>query len=320
MSERGGEGGWDPAREYEQRRMNRPQGGEDRSENDELMMNVDRREEESRSEQTDSERTRSVRASAGRGTRGRSRSSSGSSSGLYGSSIGTNMTQASVAEVIGTFILVYAGTAVAVAASLERPIVGPSYDSLSVALAFGLALVALVAALGHVSGAHFNPAVTLSLAVTKKFPWNYVPAYLIAQLAGAILGAIATWITLGGPARSDAFLAAPTLGDGVGALQGFLVEALITFILVFVVISVATDERVSGAVAPIAVGFALAVAVFIGGPVTGGSANPARALGPIIVAATRFDTAIIYILAPIAGGILAAVLYDHFLSEADAPE
>lgn len=315
MSERGGEGGWDPAREYDRRRTNLPQDDEEHSGSSEFVMNADRRDEEDRSKQP-----RSARTSAGRSAQGSRRNRSTSYTGLYGSQIGSNMTRSAVAEAVGTFILVYAGTAVAVAASLERPIVGPSYDSLSVALAFGLALTALVAALGHVSGAHFNPAVTLGLATTRKFPWDYVPAYLIAQLAGSILGAIATWITLGGSARSDAFLAAPTLGDGVGALQGFLVEAMITFILVFVVISVATDERVPAAVAPIAVGFALAVAIFIGGPVTGGSVNPVRALGPIIVAATRFDTAIIYILAPIAGGILAAMLYDRFLSDADTPE
>jgi len=230
------------------------------------------------------------------------------------------MARAAVAEIVGTFILIYTGTAVAVAAILARPAVGPPFDSLAVPLAFGLVLVALVAAVGHVSGAHLNPAVTLSLAATGKFPWNHVPAYLVAQLAGAVLAAFATWITLGGTARSDASLAAPTLAAGVGVFQGFVVEALITFILVFVVISVATDERAPGPVAPVAVGFALAAGVFIGGPVTGGSVNPARALGPIIVAWENWGTALIYILAPIVGGVLAALLYDRFISEAKAPD
>ena len=106
----------------------------------------------------------------------------------------------------------------------------------------------------------------------------------------------------------------------MGILQGFIVEALITFILVFVVISVATDERVANTVAPLAVGFALAAAVFIGGVATGGSANPARALGPIIVAWNNWDSALLYIIAPIVGGVLSAFLYEGFISDADAPQ
>ncbi len=249
----------------------------------------------------------------------RERSGSGSGTGLYGSDVGSNMSRAAVAEVVGTAILVYAGTTVAVLATLGDPVIGTAFDSLAVPLAFGLALVALVAALGHVSGAHLNPAVTLGLAATKKFPWNHVPVYLGAQLVGAILGSIATWITVGAGARSQAALASPGLAPDVGIFQGFFVEAAITFILVFVVISVATDERVADTVAPIAVGFALAVAVFIGGVATGGSANPARALGPIIVAWNNWDSALLYIIAPIVGGVLAAFLYDAFISKADTP-
>lgn len=258
--------------------------------------------------------------SSGRGVRRRSRDRSRSGTGLYGSEIGSNIARAAVAEIVGTFILVYAGTTVAVLATLGDPVIGTPFDSLAVPLAFGLTLAALVAALGHVSGAHLNPAVTVSLAATNKFPWNYVPTYAIAQLIGAILGSLATWITVGAEARAGASLAAPGLGPDVGVLQGFLVEALITFILVFVVISVATDDRVADTVAPIAVGFALAAAVFIGGVATGGSANPARALGPIIVAWKNWDSALLYILAPLVGGILAALLYDRFISDADAPE
>jgi glycerol uptake facilitator-like aquaporin len=105
---------------------------------------------------------------------------------------------ASIAELVGTFILVFGGTAVAVGAILARPTAGAAYDSLAVALAFGLALAAVVAAIGHVSGAHFNPAVTLGMAATGKFPWQYTPHYIGAQLVGAVLAGLATWVTFGG--------------------------------------------------------------------------------------------------------------------------
>jgi Major intrinsic protein len=142
----------------------------------------------------------------------------GQSGGLYGSQLdSSNLMGSAVAELIGTFILIYTGCAVAVAAILQRPTAGPGiYDSLAVALAFGLALVVIVAAIGHVSGAHVNPAITLALAVTKKFSWQYVPIYLGAQLVGALLGAIAVWITYGGAAREAASLAATFPTDGVG--------------------------------------------------------------------------------------------------------
>jgi hypothetical protein len=104
--------------------------------------------------------------------------------------------------------------------------------------------------------------------------------------------------------------------EGVGDLQAFVAEILITFILVFVVMAVATDDRAPAAIAPIAVGFALAVGVFIAGPVTGGAVNPARALGPMVVAGdlTSFW---LYILGPIIGGVLAALLYDRFMAQTE---
>jgi len=240
--------------------------------------------------------------------------------GLYGSQIdASHIVGAAIAELVGTFILVFGGTAVAVGAILARPTAGPAYDSLAVALAFGLALAIVVAALGHVSGAHVNPAVTLGMAATGKFPWNYTPHYIGAQLLGALLAAVATWITFGGAgARSEAKLAATYPAQGVGDLQAFIVELLITFILVFVVMAVATDERAPAAIAPIAVGFALAVGVFIAGPVTGGSLNPARSLGPMIVAGdlTSFW---LYILGPIIGGVLGALLYDRTMAQTEGP-
>jgi MIP family channel proteins len=234
--------------------------------------------------------------------------------GLYGSSTSDPVLPAALAELVGTFILVFGGTAVAVGAILSRPTAGAAYDSLAVALAFGLALAAVVAAVGHVSGAHVNPAVTLGMAATGKFPWSSVPYYLGAQLVGAIFGAVGTWLAFGGPGRSEAKLAATYPAQGVGDFQAFLLEILITFILVFVVVSVATDGRAPAAIAPIAVGFALAVGVFIAGPVTGGAVNPVRALGPMLVAGD-LTSVWLYILGPIIGGVLAAFLYDRTMAQ-----
>jgi MIP family channel proteins len=234
--------------------------------------------------------------------------------GLYGSSTSDPILPAALAELVGTFILVFGGTAVAVGAILSRPTAGAAYDSLAIALAFGLALAAVVAAIGHVSGAHVNPAVTLGMATIGQFPWKSVPYYLGAQLIGAVLGAVGTWIAFGGPGRNEANLAATYPAPGVGDLQAFLLEILITFILVFVVVSVATDSRAPAAIAPIAVGFALAVGVFIAGPVTGGAVNPVRALGPMLVAGD-LTSVWLYILGPIIGGVLAAFLYERTMAQ-----
>ena len=238
--------------------------------------------------------------------------------GLYGSSTSAPILGSALAELVGTFILVFGGTAVAVGAILSRPTAGAAYDSLAIALAFGLSLAAVVAAVGHVSGAHVNPAVTLGMASVGKFPWKSVPVYLGAQLVGAVLGAVGTWLAFGGPGRVEAKLAATYPAQGVGDLQAFLLEILITFVLVFVVISVATDERAPAPIAPIAVGFALAVGVFIAGPVTGGAVNPVRALGPMLVAGD-LTSVWLYILGPIIGGVLAAFLYDRTMAQAEAP-
>ena len=241
------------------------------------------------------------------------------STGLYGSDTGANMARAGVAELIGTFVLVLAGTAVAVSGSLGRGIAGAPANSLAVGLAFGLVLVALVVALGHVSGAHLNPAVTIALAVTGKFPWRYTPAYVAAQVAGAVLASLAVWGTYGGPARDRASLGATAPAGGTGVGQVLLVEALITFVLMLVIISVATDERVAPAAVGPAVGFALAAAVLVGGPVSGGAVNPARALGPELVSGTFTDWWA-YLLGPVVGAVVAAVVYDRFLAQAATPE
>src|SRR5918998_747317 len=131
------------------------------------------------------------------------------------------------------------------------------------------------------------------------------------------MGAIAVWICYGEAAREAAALAATFPTEGVGDIRALLAEIFVTFILVFVIISVATDERAPAGVAPLAVGFALACGVFIAGPITGGSLNPARTLGPMIVAG-GFSPPFGFIILGLMGAVLAALLYDRFASQSDA--
>jgi MIP family channel proteins len=243
------------------------------------------------------------------------RTANGSSRGLYGSQVGQRVGRAIVAEFVGTALLVFVGTSTAVAGALSD---GKVWDTLAVVLAFGLVLVALAAALGHVSGCHVNPAVTIGLAVTGRFPWRAAGAYVVAQLAGGLVGALATWACYGERGRTTGGLGATVPGSGVSTGRAFFVEVLITFLLVLVVISVATDERAEGAVAPVAVGFALAAGIFVAAPLTGGAVNPARAFGPDLVAG-QVGSLWLYLVAPLVGGVLAAVLYDRVLARAEPP-
>lgn len=224
-----------------------------------------------------------------------------------------NTIRASVAELIGTFILVFAGTAVATGAVLQLPIAGAPLNSLAVGLTFGLTLAAIVAAFGRLSGAHVNPAVTIGLAVAGKFPWKNVPIYIVAQFLGAILAALAVWGTFGDAARGVPALAATFPAAGVTNAQAFLMEALVTFFLVFVVVTMVSDESSNTTLTSLAIGFALGVGVLIAGPVTGGAVNPARALGPMIVAG-KFTSFWVYLLAPVVGGIVAAVIHNWALT------
>lgn len=224
------------------------------------------------------------------------------------SSPADNLVRVMIAEAIGTFLLVLVGTAVAIAATLGKNTAGPAYDSLSVALAFGLILISIVSAIGQVSGAHVNPAVTLGLAVVGKFPWRCVPAYMASQFAGAIIASLVVWAAFGHGAYYDAHLGLPSPVHGADNLQVLLVEALIAFMLVLTVIATVSDPRIPPAAAAVAIGFALAAGVLLGGPVSGGAGNPARALAPMIVT-NLYPVWFFYTVGPLLGGVAAALLY-----------
>jgi MIP family channel proteins len=233
--------------------------------------------------------------------------------GLHGHLLAGSLLRAAGAEALGTFVLVLAITVTAVAAALARPIAGAPYGSLAVPAAGGLALAAMVASLGPVSGAHLNPAVTVALACNRRFPWARVPAYAAAQFAGAVAAAAMTWALYGAAARTRAGLGATYPATGVGVGRVLAAEAIVTFLLILVITAVAVDSRLPAGAAAIAIGSALAAAILISGPVSGAGVNPARAIGPMILAG-RFTDWWAYLIAPLAAGVLAVLLYEQVLA------
>ena len=224
--------------------------------------------------------------------------------GLHGHMMGVESLRSVAVEFLGTFVLVLTIIATAIAAQLAKPVAGVPYGSLAIPLAGGFALVVVVASFGHLSGAHFNPAVTVGLTLNRRFPIRMVLPYALAQLAGAIVAALSAWVLFGDRARSVASLGATAPAPGVGVGRVFAAEGIVTFVLVLVVLSVATEARVPQGLAAIAIGLALAAAIFISGPISGGGVNPARALGPMIVAG-KFTDWWVYVVAPLAGGAVA---------------
>ncbi|HEX4962237.1 MAG TPA: MIP family channel protein [Thermoanaerobaculia bacterium] len=201
------------------------------------------------------------------------------------------------AEAAGTFALVTGGCGAIMVDHATR-----SLGHAGVAACFGLVIMVMIAAEGHLSGAHFNPAVTLAFAVTRHFPWQDVPMYLAGQLLGAVAGAGVLRSLLGQEAGLGA-----TLPSG-SPLQAFGVEILLTAVLMFVITSVATDTRAVGQLAAIAIGGTVALDALWGGPVTGASMNPARSFGPALVSGL-WQAHWVYWLGPILGAVLGAALY-----------
>jgi MIP family channel proteins len=203
------------------------------------------------------------------------------------------------AEGIGVFALVFAGCG-AIVTEAEHP---GSLATVGIALVFGLVIMAMVYATGHLSGAHLNPAVTIAFALTRHFPRREAFAYLLAQIAGALLGA--GLLALAWPSDPAALgTTQPSIGTG-GALA---YEAVLTAFLMFVIMAVATDTRAVGAAAAIAIGGTVGLDALFGGPITGASMNPARSLGPALVSGQLHDLWI-YLVAPPAGALLGALAY-----------
>ena len=204
-----------------------------------------------------------------------------------------------LAELIGTFTLIFIGAgAGALAASSGGGIV-------SVAFAHGIALMVIIYAWGSISGAHVNPAVTFSLALTGKTSWGEAAQYWVAQLIGGALGGFLLRFLLGTTGNLGMTLPAA----GVSALQAVVLEAVLTFFLVTAVYGTAVAGR-NGNAAGLAIGFVLAMDILMGGSLTGASMNPARSFGPAL-AMGDFQSLWVYIVGPLAGGGAAALIYDN---------
>jgi aquaporin NIP len=211
-----------------------------------------------------------------------------------------------VAELVGTYALVTAGCGAIMVNSQTG-----SLGHVGVALTFGLIILAMIAALGHISGAHFNPSVTIAFALTRHFPWRDVVWYISGQMIGAVLGAVTLRLLLGDTAQLGATLPAGSVW------QSFGLEILLTAVLMLVIISVATDTRAVGTPAAIAIGFTVALDALWGGPISGASMNPARSLAPALVAGVWADQWI-YMVAPVIGAGIGAALYQFLRGENEA--
>jgi MIP family channel proteins len=212
-----------------------------------------------------------------------------------------------VAEMIGAFTLTFIGAGAATAA-------GGIHDTalIGVAIANGLAIGVMVCALGHISGGHFNPAITFGFLITGRIKPALAGVYWVAQLGGAALAALLVRDLLPRAATAAVKLGVPAVGHGVDASSGFLLEAILTFFLVLVVFGAAVDQRGPfNAVAGLAIGLTISIDVLFGGPFTGAAMNPSRAFGPQLVG-DHWANGWVWYAGPALGGTVAALLY-HFL-------
>ena len=201
-------------------------------------------------------------------------------------------------EALGTAILVFAGTGAIVIDEIS----GGRVTHLGVGLTFGMTVCAVIYATGHISGAHINPAVTLGFPLAKHFPWRDVPLYWGAQLVGAIVGSAGLLALFGQTGDMGATVPAGS------AMQSLGLEVALTFILMFVIMAVATDQRAVGQGAAIAIGTTVGLEAIFAGPISGASMNPARSLGPALIGEV-WSAHWVYWLGPLAGAAAGALLY-----------
>jgi aquaporin NIP len=219
-----------------------------------------------------------------------------------------DLARRALAEGLAAFALVFAGCG-AIVADAEHGSLG----AVGVAFAFGLVIMVMVYATGHLSGAHINPAVTIAFVLTRHFPARDAIAYVAAQALGATAGALlllAVWPD----APADLGATVPSVGAGSAVLY----ELVMTAILMFVIVAVATDTRAVGSAAALAIGGTIALDALFGGPITGASMNPARSLGPAVASGTWTEFWV-YLVGPVAGAALGGLLYQLVRGEHPRP-
>jgi aquaporin Z len=230
------------------------------------------------------------------------------------------LSKRAVAEFIGTFWLVFGGCGSAVVAA-AFPSLGIGF--LGVALAFGLTLLTMAFAIGHISGCHINPAVSVGLCIGKRFPASDLPAYVVAQVAGAIAASSVLYVIASG--KPGFSLAGGFASNGYGAhspggyslLACLVAEVVLTFMFLMIILG-ATDRRAPLGFAPIPIGLGLTLIHLVGIPITNTSVNPARSTGPaLFVGGWAIEQLWLFWLAPIIGAAIAGIVYPAVLGEAE---
>lgn len=221
-----------------------------------------------------------------------------------------NLGQKLISEFIGTFTLLFFGCG-SICAAQQAGAAGPGL--VGIALAHGLGIGLMVAAVGHISGGHFNPAVTSAFWVTRRMGTWEAALYWVAQLAGAATGAFAISRFFQEDVWRRAMLGTPALATDISPVLGMMIEAVLTFLLVFVIFGTAADKNCAFAkLAPFAIGLTITGDILAGGVLTGAAVNPARAFGPALVGRYWLNQSV-YWIGPIAGGIAAGSLYSALL-------
>ncbi|HTX43676.1 MAG TPA: MIP/aquaporin family protein [Methanocella sp.] len=235
----------------------------------------------------------------------------------------------SLAELIGTAVLVFVGTGIVVTALLLvqgfSPIPGNTYNLgidipawFVLGIAFGIPIMVMVYVFGHISGTNINPAISIALWATKNLPTNDMIAYIIAQLAGAVIGSLAV-VAVWGNRAVTVGLGATTMFPGVSYWQAILAETICTFLLMIAVMATALDKRTPQGWAGLVIGAAASIALIVEGNVTGGSLNPARTFGPYLADSlfggpNNWGQFPIYVIGPVLGALIAAFLYNYIAS------
>jgi glycerol uptake facilitator protein len=229
--------------------------------------------------------------------------------------VDATLTRRLLAEALGTALLIVFGPG-SVAAALTVGKGQLDYAALGVVgLSFGLVVAIVVHALGATSGAHINPAVTVVLAATRRFPWREVVPYVLAQLAGSVVGGLLVVAAFGRASVGVSHAGSVAFGPGVGYGRAVLVEALGTFLLLLAVMALAVDQRAPAGWAGLMIGLSVTCIVVVLGPLTGAAVNPARAFGPFAASALAgggapWSQLPAYVVGSLAGGLAAVLAYD----------